>query len=376
LSGLEASLLLGSAHSLVLAIALRRRARNRGANRYLAALLAALALLLLDGFLRARGVLTDRPHLIGLSAWVPWLIGPLVFLYVREMTAPDRARAHPAWRHFLVPAAYLALLVVTFYPRSAAFKLDVAEGGGSWPIRVTEVVLLVHGIGYAIASLVLLRRHRGRVEALFSDLRGVDLRWLIVLAALNALVWIGALAVFVVRATGSPEGSAASAIVPLGSTMTVFVIGYFQLLQAEIHVAPPTAPAPPPAAPEPAPLPTYQRARLAPADAAELEARIRDAMTTKKLYQRPGLTLPELADAVAATPHEVSQVLSTRMQRNFYNFVNEHRIEHVKAGLLATDRPVLDLAFEAGFQSKSTFNSAFRKVTGTTPRELRQRPSS
>jgi AraC-like DNA-binding protein len=375
LSGLEASLLLGSAHSVVLAIALRRRARNRGANRYLAALLGALALLLFDGFLRARGVLTDRPHLIGLSAWVPWLIGPLVFLYVREMTAPDRARAHPAWRHFLVPAAYVGLLVVTFYPRSAAFKLDVAEGGGSWLIRVTEVALLVHGIGYAIASLALLRRHRGHVEALFSDLRGVDLRWLVVLAALNALVWIGALAVFVVRATGSPEASAASAIVPLGSTMTVFVIGYFQLQQAEIHVAPPPAPAAaPPQAP--APLPTYQRARLAADDAAELEARIRDAMTTKKLYQRPGLTLAELADAVAATPHEVSQVLSTRMQRNFYTFVNEHRIEQVKAGLLATDRPVLDLAFEAGFQSKSTFNSAFRKVTGATPRELRQRPSS
>lgn len=57
MSGLEASLLLGSANSIALAIALRRRERNRRANAYLAVLLGALSLLLFDGFMRARGLL-------------------------------------------------------------------------------------------------------------------------------------------------------------------------------------------------------------------------------------------------------------------------------------------------------------------------------
>jgi len=96
-------------------------------------------------------------------------------------------------------------------------------------------------------------------------------------------------------------------------------------------------------------------------------------MTEQRLYRQPGLTLGELADAVGATPHEVSQVLSTRLARNFFTFVNEHRIEAVKTALTTSDRPVLDLAFEAGFQSKSTFNTAFRKATGMTPSEYRQR---
>ena len=400
MSGLEASLLLGSVHGLVLAIVLRGRDRNRRANRYLASVLAAVALLLFDGFLRARGTLASHPHLIGLGAWIPFVLGPLVFLYVRDLTAPDPARLRPPWRHFVVPAAFVLLLVATFYPRSASYKLRITEHDAPWFISATEIFLLVYGICYAIAALVLLRRHRAHVQALYSNLRAVSLRWLVVLAGLNALVWIAAFVAFMLRISGATEASAASAIVPIGSTVVIFVIGYFQLGQAEIFerqpkvehevasapspqpavTSPPPEVAPPPPG-EPAPAaapasrqaPAYARARLAEDDAAAVEARIRSAMTEQRLYQRPGLTLAELADEVAATPHEVSQVLSTRLERNFYTFINEHRIEHVKTALTTTDRPVLDLAFEAGFQSKSTFNTAFRKATGTTPREFRDR---
>jgi AraC-like DNA-binding protein len=250
-----------------------------------------------------------------------------------------------------------------------------------------EAALLVYGIAYATAALVLLRRHREHVKELFSNLRGVSLRWLLVLALLNALVWIAALVAFVIRMSGVLETGMASLIVPIGGTITAFVIGYFQLGQSEIFVPVKRDSVPPPSSPhEPVPAsvpspttepaPAYARARLAEDDAAALEARIRTAMSEKQLYRRGGLTLGELADEVAATPHEVSQVLSTRLGRNFYTFINEHRIEHVKTELGRSDRPVLDVAFEAGFQSKSTFNSAFRKATGMTPSEFRQRPTN
>ncbi|HEX5059118.1 MAG TPA: helix-turn-helix transcriptional regulator [Kofleriaceae bacterium] len=384
MSGLEAGLLLGSVHSVVLAIALRRRVLNRRANQYLVALLVALALLLFDGFLRARGTLAAHPHLIGLTAWVPFVIGPLVFLYVREMTAPEPARLRPPWRHFIIPLAYIALLAVTFFPRSASYKRSIAAHEASWFVVALEAALLVYGIAYATAALVLLRRHREHVKELFSNLRGVSLRWLLVLALLNTMVWIAALVAFVIRMSGVVERGMASLIVPIGGTITAFVIGYFQLGQSEIFVPVKRDSVPPPSSPhepvgEPAtaePTQSYARARLAEDDATALESRIRAAMTEKQLYRRGGLTLGELADEVAATPHEVSQVLSTRLGRNFYTFVNEHRIEHVKAELLRTDRPVLDIAFDAGFQSKSTFNSAFRKATGMTPSELRQRTTA
>ena len=368
MTGLEASLLLGCGHGAALAVVLQRRRRNRRANRYLAALLAAIALLLFEGYLAASGISARHPHLIGLGAWVPFVVAPLVYLYVREMTAPEPALLAPPWRHFVVTGAYVTLLAVNFFPREAAYKLRVAAGVDvPWNISAVEVVLLAYGMGYVTAALALLRRHRGHVQALYSNLAGVSLRWLLALVTLNALVWIAAIAAFVLRISGIAE---ALPIVPLGSTVTIFVIGYFQLAQAEIFPKPAPAPEPVPA---PEPKPAYEKARLDDADAAAVEAKITGAMTGQRLYERAGLTLPELADAVGATPHEVSQVLSTRLGRNFYSFVNEHRIEHVKVGLATSDRSVLELANEAGFRSKSTFNNAFRKATGVTPREFRLR---
>src|SRR5688572_11971261 len=205
---MSASLLLGSLHGVALAIVLSRRDRNRSANRYLAALLVAISVLLFDGFVRARGVLEAHPHLIGLAAWVPFALGPLVFLYVREMTSPDPGRVPPAWRHFVVPVAYAASLLITFYPRSADYKIAIANHGGPWIVRAVAVGLLVHGIAYAIAVLVLLRRHPRQVKDIYSNLRGVSLRWLLVLAVLNMMVWAGALASFVLRMTGLADASA------------------------------------------------------------------------------------------------------------------------------------------------------------------------
>ena len=367
-------MLLASVHGAVLALVIRARRTNRDANRYLAALLGTLALMMLDGYGRASGFELAHPHAIGITAWVPFLIGPLLYLYVRAMTAVEPSRVPPAWPHFVITIAFIALLVPTFYIRDAAAKLEIATSPPRF-VLASEALVLVHGFAYLAASLRRLLRHRAHVQALYSNTRDVSLRWLTVIISLNAVGWAIALVMFFLRdGSGRDLGTIAA---PATAAIGVFVMGYFQLGQAEIFVDQPAAAAavvepvrPPAVAP-----PAYTKARLGDDDAAELEGKLRAAMTADKLYERAGLTLAELADAVAATPHEVSQILSTRLGKNFYTFVNEHRVEHVKAALATSTRPVLDLALEAGFQSKSTFNAAFRKATGTTPSEFRDRLS-
>ena len=155
---------------------------------------------------------------------------------------------------------------------------------------------------------------------------------------------------------------------------------------------PPTAPQPEPEPdpqpepepdPQPAhvpassqPAPKYQRNRLEDTEAEEIAAVLVKLMEEKEPYRDGSLTLQVLADELAVTPHLLSQVLNVRIGKSFYVFVNEYRAEAVKAALndpAQDHRGVLEIALEAGFNSKSTLNAFFKKHTGMTPTELRKR---
>jgi AraC-like DNA-binding protein len=85
------------------------------------------------------------------------------------------------------------------------------------------------------------------------------------------------------------------------------------------------------------------------------------------------LTLRALCAQIRENPHYVSQVLNQDLGTTFYDFINRHRIESAKALLASNSRKtVLEIALEVGFNSKSTFNTAFRTHTGMTPTEYRR----
>ncbi|NAS10695.1 helix-turn-helix domain-containing protein [Poritiphilus flavus] len=95
-------------------------------------------------------------------------------------------------------------------------------------------------------------------------------------------------------------------------------------------------------------------------------------MNEKKLYADPNLSLDALAGAMDLPPKYLSTILNNALGKNFYDFVNQYRIEEVKERL--GDRNYSNLTIEAianqsGFRSKSSFNAAFRKQMRMTPRE-------
>jgi AraC-like DNA-binding protein len=95
-------------------------------------------------------------------------------------------------------------------------------------------------------------------------------------------------------------------------------------------------------------------------------------MTKNEMFLDENLSLPQLAECLGISPHQLSQFLNTRLNKNFKMFVNEYRIGKAKELLIQDkDAKVFAIALDAGFKSKSTFNAAFLKVTGTTPSEYR-----
>ena len=93
-------------------------------------------------------------------------------------------------------------------------------------------------------------------------------------------------------------------------------------------------------------------------------------MEAQKPYLDPDLDLTKLAELLEMNPKQLSQIINRSFSKNFYEFVNDYRIEAFKKRLVAPESEKLTLlgqAFECGFKSKSTFNDVFKKSTGKTP---------
>lgn len=118
----------------------------------------------------------------------------------------------------------------------------------------------------------------------------------------------------------------------------------------------------------------YSRSGMDATAAERYEEALVELMHTEKLYQRGDLKLQDLADAMGISPHNLTEVINTRIGRNFYDFVNGYRVDEVKSRLSDPNYAhltILAIALDSGFNSKSSFNSIFKKHAGMTPSRFR-----
>ncbi len=100
-----------------------------------------------------------------------------------------------------------------------------------------------------------------------------------------------------------------------------------------------------------------------------------ETMEKEKPYLDPELTLAGLAQQISIPARHLSQLINERFALNFNDYINRHRIAEAKRMLLdpkTREFKLLKIAFDAGFNSKSAFNSAFKKQTGLSPSEFRE----
>jgi AraC-like DNA-binding protein len=98
-------------------------------------------------------------------------------------------------------------------------------------------------------------------------------------------------------------------------------------------------------------------------------------MVTEKPYLDANLSLPELADKLEIPSHHLSRVINEQFGVNFFDFVNQYRVEEVKSKIGNPEfenLSLLGIAFDSGFNTKSAFNRVFKKMTGFTPSEYKQ----
>jgi AraC-like DNA-binding protein len=105
---------------------------------------------------------------------------------------------------------------------------------------------------------------------------------------------------------------------------------------------------------------------------AEWKPKIEVLLKNEKAYEDAELSLTQVAKQLKTNPSIISKVINQGFQLNFNDFVNNHRIEAVKGKLKAGEQKtqtLLGIAYDCGFNSKATFNRAFKKATGVSPKE-------
>ncbi|WP_421750880.1 helix-turn-helix domain-containing protein [Croceimicrobium sp.] len=103
--------------------------------------------------------------------------------------------------------------------------------------------------------------------------------------------------------------------------------------------------------------------------------RIKDWISRQEPFLEPDLTLAQLADQLAMSPRYLSGLINQYEQKNFMSFINEYRIQKAKTLLSENEDPGFTIAeamFGSGFNSKSSFNTLFKKLVGQTPSEYRK----
>jgi len=342
--------------------------------RVLACFFIAVAITELDTALGPS--VTHKPTLILLSA--VWIVGaasalPLLWLYIWKLTEPGSNWPRRVWLHAITPAiAVLMFLSVLLLPtQDQLYLVTDAEGelsrtayfvGASYQIYALLTVT-VQWLTYLILSARRLIRYRARLKDVFASTEGKELRWVAGIIGLCGAYWLLG---FVLMGLDLYGAVITPMEVPeyvlnllVGGILAIWGLRQRPNLQSTANVNGSTESS------------KYAKSALTTEMAARIAAKLKRAMSDDQLHLDPNLSLWSLSKHVGVSDNYVSQVLNEEIGQNFFDFVNSYRVSEAKTRLKSSNETILNIAYEIGFNSRSSFYTAFKKDTGQTPSAFR-----
>ncbi len=316
---------------------------------------------------------------------VPLASGPLLYLYIRsfkETITWRKALPHLIWFVVFFFVAYWNISILKkAYPDAKELPAEVLNRPH---IIVVQYVRFAQQVLYYFLARKALLSYQRSIRHMFSEISRIDLHWARFLINGFLILICGFMIIFPLMRLYPEEFSMLLFLNMAIATPYIYLAVYKGVLQPTIWQVQPeiqketveekiheaeeienTATAQ---------KPKTQKAKLAQDKIDELMEKIEGLMENEKLYQETELTLQQLAQKLNVPTYQVSQALNEGMKKNFYDLVNNYRVDEAKRLLSDTTNrnyTILSIGFEAGFNSKTTFNTVFKKFTGFTPTEFR-----
>jgi AraC-like DNA-binding protein len=368
----------GAALGLFFGIALLMQRSAQSANDFLAAFCVCFALLMMgDVWLIALGPRGYHWSGNALDA-VFLLLAPLFYFYVATLVSG--VRPHPRTLLLTVlPAVLCGLWVAAQIALASKMQENAVQGQTDFMPTAYSVVFALLAvaqlIGYCSAAFHLVSRHARSAENSYSSLHKVNLRWV------QALIWGAAPAAFFwVLGIVVQHPLLATVNLALPAVM-MLSLGVLAQRQTPVHTQRHTPQADDlvtgSVATTTAVSTKYAKSGLTEERMQALAAQLAQFMAEDKAFLEGELTLGELAGRVGVPQHHISQVLNQHLDCSFFEYINRLRVQEAQRCLRDPafgSQTVLEVGLAAGFNSKAAFNTAFKRITGTTPSDYRALP--
>jgi AraC-like DNA-binding protein len=350
-----------------------RRDYNRAANRWLALFLGMFGIFLFDDTLVCYGIYDIYPRLLGFTFLPVLAFAPVIFLCVSAFVSVGSSfRKRDLW-HFL-PFGLFFLLDVPYLILPGSEKLRaLAEEKAAGPQMEDKIlvgIIVLQIVAYLFFSLRKLLKHRKYLENLTASPDDFRLNWL-----LWSLLGFDVLMLFWLFEILQPNFRQDGGGQTIVYFLSVYALAFFALRQKEVFPFSEKNTA------EVRELlneieesAVSKRNLLSEARLLEMKSSLLKNMETQKPYLDPELNLPTLAGKLDLSLNELSELVNQGFGENFNQFVNRYRVEESKR-LLVSDKhahlSMVGIAFEAGFNSKTAFNTTFKKMTGFAPTDFK-----
>jgi len=349
---------------ILLSILFRFRPRK---NTPLALLLIVFSLRLATIPTWRADILLPHPWVYPLTAPLPFLFGPFLWWYIRELVSDTPCRPKPFFIHLVPYAAEVAAVSYTAFTMNAEgyelFIRNVFSGNPPlWlPVR-NGLKVLANVLYIAVSARIAFGRKAGRL----SRTKRLWIRFLVIVPAVVLAVF--SYVAVNPAATGHLSAGAATPFTVLSIAMAVLIYGISFLLLI---------------APDVSELKADDKRgpseRLCGDEECERLVGLVEKRFREGGYRNPDLLLSDLAEEFGVHPNRLSFAVNRHFDLSFKALLNSRRLDYfcgrVEQGALKK-QSILDLAFEAGFPSKSTFNRFFKEKTGTSPSDYLKKSHS
>jgi AraC-like DNA-binding protein len=301
------------------------------------------------------------PFLIGMHLPMPLLQAVFLYFYVASVTNQFPKKKAIVLTH-LLPTLLSYLFLVPFFLIAAEEKVIILENRGKGYSElfglINLLLIFASGVVYVCWSSFLIYKHKKNIRNQFSDIEDINLKWLQLLIYGIGGIWV--IVIFFNNDT----------YIFTGVSIFVILIGFFgvqqrdifsnekEVLKEKIETTTSTK------------KEKYATSGLSTEIAEELYKNLIEQITKESYYTESSLSLNDLAQKIDISPNYLSQIINEKEGKNFFDFINAFRVAEFKRLIaIPTNQQytLLALAYDCGFNSKSSFNRSFKKHTGFTP---------